>query len=476
MEESPKEKFTLSKMDMTKGNLFWKIILFALPLGLTTVLQLLYTSIDLITVAQGDSADSMAAIASNNALINLIVIVFQATSLGSNTLLAQAKGANDQVKAEKILHTSLLLAVVFGIVVGIVGYFLSPYMLVWMGTEEHYLAKATEYLEIYFIGMPFVMIFNYCAQMLRAEGDAKSPFLALMISGLVNVGLDCLFVFVFHLSVSGVAYATVIAQAVSAVFVLCTFIFSKSSFVRLSFRKFKFDWGVLGEILRIGIPAGLQRFFFAMPNIFVQSALYDIDPGNANLENGAIAAGNIEGYVYAMIEGITLACMSFTAQNYGAKKKENIRKVLLYAQIWGAIYCALAALAIGLFSEPLLRLFVSEEEAISAGKERLYIAVFPYILNSIFQISAGSMRGQKHSVYPMVTVLMCSTVVRIVYIYALFYQFEFFRTVTWLYFLYPLSWGLNSICNLIGLRIIIPKTEALLQRQIDEEKASSVAV
>lgn len=472
MEQTKKGRFSLSRMDMTSGNLFLKILLFSLPLGLTTVLQLLYTSVDLITVSQGESDVAAASIGATNALINLIVIVFQATSLGSNTLLAQAKGANDHERAEKILHTSVLLSLVFGVFVAVVGFFLAPYMLVWMGTEEHYISNATTYLEIYFIGLPALMVYNYCAQMLRAEGDATTPFLALFVSGLTNVALDCLFVFSFHMGVAGVAYATIIAEGVSALVVVLGFILNKKSYVRLSWKKLRPDWGILGEILRIGIPAGLQRFFFAMPNIFVQSALYTIDPGNEDLETGAIMAGNIEGYVYAMIEGLTLSCLSFTAQNYGAKKSENIKKVLIYAEIWGLIYCALAALVIGVFSEPLLRLLVNTDEAVASGQERLYIMIFPYALNSIFQISAGSMRGQKHSVYPMITVMMCSTVVRIIYIYALFYQFEYFQTVGWLYFLYPLSWGLNTVCNLIGCAIIIPKTVRLLNK----EKEASLQV
>ncbi|MDO5330646.1 MAG: MATE family efflux transporter [Bacillota bacterium] len=466
-----KKKSLFAEIDMTSGNLFWKIVLFALPLGFTTVLQLLYTSVDLITVSQGDSPDSMAAIGATNVIVNLIVVVFQAMALGSNVCLAQAKGAGDHEKAQKVLHTSLWMALISGVVVGLIGYFVAPYLLEAIGTEEAYLEKSSQYLEIYFLGLPALMLFNYCAQMLRAEGDAKAPFIALTVAGLTNVAFDCLFVFAFKMSVAGVAYATIMAQALSAIIVIIVLFKSKSSYVNIHLKELKIDKETMFDIIRIGLPAGLQRFFFSLPNIFVQSALYTIDPGNTDLTNGAIAAGNIEGYVYAMIEGLTLSCLSFTAQNLGAKKGNNIKKVFIYAEIWGLIYCALAALVIGLFNEPLLYLLVDSPESVASGRERLFIMIFPYAMNSIFQISAGSMRGQRHSTFPMITVLLCSTIVRIVYIYALFYQFDFFHNLTWLYFVYPLSWTLNSICNLSGLAYFMPRT----LRKIEEENRLSPA-
>ena len=190
--------------DMTSGNLFLKIILFAIPSMFATIMQLLYVSIDLTTVHYGDSAESMGAIASNNALINLIVIVFTGIAIGSNVVLSEAKGADNKEKAERVVHTSILFSVITGIIVGIVGFFVSDNLLVLMGTEEHYLTKATLYLRIYFAGLPFLMVFNYASQLLRAQGDSRTPFIALTIAGLINVGFDCLFVFLLFEVVFGI--------------------------------------------------------------------------------------------------------------------------------------------------------------------------------------------------------------------------------------------------------------------------------
>ena len=312
--------------DMTSGNLFTKMIIFAIPMMLTTMMQLLYVTIDLTTVHYGDSAESMGAIASNNPLINLIVIVFAGVSLGANVLLSEAKGANNHEKAEKVLHTSLLFAIFSGIFVGVIGFFISDDLLKLMGTEDYYFAKAALYLKIYFCGLPFLMVYNYSAQLLRAQGDSVSPFVALMIAGLINVGFDCLFVFPLHMGVAGVALATIIAEAISASICVFILIKGKNNYVGLSFKKLKVDWQILKEVLKIGLPAGLQGFFFSLPNVFIQSSLYTIDPGNVDLVNGATASGNIEGYFYAGIDSVSVATMTFIAANVGAMNKDNIKK------------------------------------------------------------------------------------------------------------------------------------------------------
>ena len=282
--------------DMTGGNLFAKIILLAIPAMLATMMQLLYTTIDLATVSAGDGAESMGAIASNTALINLIIVVFTGTALGANVVLSEAKGAGNKEKAHKVVHSSLLFALISGIFVGVLGFFISDNLLELMGTESHYLAKATLYLKIYFCGLPFLMIFNYAAQLLRAQGDSLSQFIALTISGLINVGFDLLFVFPLHMGVAGVALATIIAEAISAFICVLFLIKGKKNYVNLSLKKLRIDSATILEVLKIGLPAGLQGFFFSLPNVFIQSSLYTIDPGNVNLENGATASGNIEGY------------------------------------------------------------------------------------------------------------------------------------------------------------------------------------
>lgn len=445
-----------SQRDMTSGNLFTKMILFAIPAMLTTIMQLLYVTIDLTTVHYGDSAESMGAIASNNALINLVVIVFTGVSLGANVILSEAKGADNHEKAEKVLHSSLLFAVFSGLFVGVLGFFISDDLLRLMGTEEHYFAKAALYLKIYFCGLPFLMIYNYTAQLLRAQGDSTSPFIALFIAGLFNIGTDCLFVFPLHMGVAGVALATIIAEAISATICTLVLIKGKNNYVNLSFKKLRIDVKVLGEVLRVGLPAGLQGFFFSLPNVFIQSSLYTIDPGNVNLENGATASGNIEGYFYALIDGVSVSTMTFIAANVGARNAANIKKCIRNGLIWGAIFCSLVAIITLTLHRPLLRLFVDSEESIEAGYTRLSVLGYMYIFNFLMNISASMLRGLKRSTYPMVTTLVCCTVLRIVLILTVF-PLETFHTVFWLYALFPITWVIATICNAIALFVVVPK-------------------
>lgn len=452
-----KERLGRTGTNMTEGNLFWKIILFALPVMATTAMQLLYVSIDLMTVHYGDSAESMGAIASNNALINLIVVVFTGVSLGVNVVLSEARGAGNHDKAEKIIHTSLVFAAISGFAVGLLGFFISDNLLVMMGTEAHFLEKATLYLRIYFGGLPFLMVYNYASQMLRAQGDSQTPFYILTASGLLNVGFDCWFVFGFKMGVAGVGFATVIAEAVSCV--LCLFVLykKKSLYANFRFKKLRIDGPVLFDVLKVGLPAGLQGFFFSLPNVFIQSSLYTIDPNNIDLENGAIASGNIESYFHTAVDAIGTSAMTFIAANVGAKNKDNIKKIILYAGIWGTIACALIALITATLYRPLLRLFVDSEESIQAGKQRLEIMGYWYFFNLAMNLSAGILRGIRKSTMPMLSTMIFCTGLRILLIYTLF-PMEQFHTLQWLYALYPITWVLAFLSNLVGIFIFLPKT------------------
>jgi len=439
-----------NEMDLTTGNLFKKIGVFSLPLFLTTILQLLYSTVDLITVHfLGGGENSMAAIAANGSLINLIIIVFSNMSLGSNVSAANAKGANDVTKAQEVLHTSFLFSIMSGIFVGIIGFFISEPLLNLMGTSSHIIDLAATYLKIYFVGLPFIMIYNYLSQIMRAIGDSSTPFIALFIAGVTNVIFDIIFVSVFKMDVSGVAWATVISEIVSASILTLAFMFKKNSYIKLNFKNFHCSKRALFDIVRIGLPAGLQGFFFALPNVFIQSKLYEVDPENINMQNGAIASSNIESYIYAGIEAIYSACMSFTAQNYGAKKKENITKVFKYSLIWLVIYSIITSILILTLHNQLLSLYVdsNDEEALKAGTQRLYVVGLTYFLDGLMDVPAGSLRGCRRSFIPMINTLIGCTLLRILFLETLF-NLEYFHTVFWLYSVYPLSWIVTSIANL----------------------------
>ena len=454
------------QLDMTSGNLFTKLLFFAIPAMFTTMMQLFYVTIDLTTVHYGDSAESMGAIASNNALINLIVIVFAGVSLGANVILSEAKGANNKEKAEKILHTSFIFAIFSGFLVGILGFFISDDLLKLMGTEEHYFSKAALYLKIYFCGLPFLMVFNYTAQLLRAQGDSKSPFLALFVAGLVNIGTDCLFVFPLHMGVAGVALATIIAEAISSFVCTMVLIKGKNNYVNLSFKKLKIDVPSVAELLKIGLPAGLQGFFFSLPNVFIQASLYTIDPGNVHLENGANASSNLEGYIHASCDAVATATMTFIAANLGAKNKENIKKIILYGLIWGASFCAFDALILLMLHNQLLGLFVDNQEAINAGYTRLSIIGYLYFIDFTMLFTASILRGLKRSTYPMITTLICCSALRITLILTVF-KLDYFHTVFWLYSLFPITWVLATLCNTVGLLFVIPKAFKTIDQQVE---------
>lgn len=460
----------IKNMDMEHGNLFLKLIAFAVPIMLTTVLQLLYSTIDLISVQFWGGGDtSMGSIAANGALINLIVIVFANLSLGANVAIANARGANNKQRASNILHTSLVIALLSGIFVGVLGYFFSDNLLRLMGTEPAYLDLATTYLKIYFVGVPFLMIYNYSAQIMRAMGDSKTPFIILAISGVINVVFDFVFVYFFGLDVAGVAWATVISEFVSSVLSGFALRYSKNAYLRLDLKLLRIDSSSLKEVIKIGLPAGLQGFFFALPNVFIQAKLYTVDPGNVDLENGAIASGQIESYLYAGVSAIFSACMSFIAANYGANNKANIKKIFWYSHIINIIYNAITVIIILLLHRQLLHLFVSSEAAVDAGTERLYIVGMTYVLDGAMDVNASLLRGVRKSSFPMITTFLFCTLFRIIFLETLF-NLDFFHTITWLYAVFPISWVFCIIFSIIGIIILLPKAYKEMEQYSLENK------
>lgn len=464
--ETKKKSHRLTEMDLTNGNFFWKVPLFALPMALTTILQLLYTTVDLYTVANfGGGSLSMSAVGSNNPLINLILSLFVAMAVGVNVVIGNAKGANDKERAEKALHSSLIFALICGFAVALLGYFMAPILLQWMDTPASLLDKATEYLQIYFLGMPFLMVYNFESQALRALGDSKRPLYILLISGAFNVVCDLLFVIYGKMDVAGVAWATVISEAISAVLTILWLSFYKKGYVSLHWKKLKMDKESISGIVKIGLPAGIQALGFNIPNVLIQSSLYTITNYTINgvaisqeeIVSGASASATIEGYVYAFIDAFAMTAVSFVGQNYGAKKEDNIKKIFWYCQLWMAICCLLCSLICYLWDDEILGVFITEDDtvnkvnALAAGKERMYLMVFTYVLDGIMDVCGSYLRGMKHSTTPAMITLFGVTGTRILFLYTLF-PLEMFHTIFWLYFTYPLSW---AIVDLIYIPVIL---------------------
>lgn len=454
------------EMDLTVGNLFLKIPMFVLPLMMTTIFQLLYTTIDLWCVSSyGDGAISMSAIGSNSALINLIITVLVSLATGANVCISMAKGANDRIRANKILHTALIVAIVGGIIVSIFGFFMAPVFLKLMGTPSSIIGKATIYLKIYFLGVPMLMIYNFGSQMLRALGDSKRPLYILIISGIFNVAFDLLFVCIFKMDVMGVAIATVISQAVSAILTIGWFVVNKNGFVRLKIAELRVNKKELIEILKIGIPAGLQGLAFCIPNVLIQSSLYTINDYYINgvlisqdeIVAGASASSQIEGYIFAMLDAFAVGLVSFTGQNFGAKKKTNMRKCYWYSFIWMMIFWVGCLILVILIPEGLLSIFIKKSEgivissAIAAGKQRLFIMGFTYFLDGLMDINSDYLRGMKVSTPPaIITMLGCSGT-RILFLLTLFKTPQF-HTIFWLYAAFPISW---ILVNLVYIPVVL---------------------
>ncbi len=459
-------KTLFEEMDLTSGKLFWKLPLFSLPMAFTTILQLLYTTIDLYTVAEyGGGNNSMSAVGSNSALINLIVAFFVSIAVGANVALGNAKGANRKDTASKVLHTSLIFSLFIGVFVGVLGFFLAPYLLKLMGTPDSIIDNATIYLKIYFIGAPFLLVYNFGSQCLRAIGDSQRPLYILFISGAVNIAFDLIFVICFKMDVMGVAIATIMSEAVSAILTVLWLCVNKKGYVRIRWKEMKIDRFCLNNIIRIGLPAGVQALGFNIPNVLIQSSLYTISNYSINgvlisqdeIVAGSSASSQIEGYVYAFIDAVAMACISFVGQNYGAKKKENIRKIFWYSMIWMMIFWGVCALVVLLIPYQILGVFITQSEtvkaenALEAGKERMFLMIFTYWLDGIMDVAGQYLRGMKKSTAPALITLFGVTGSRILFLYTLF-QLDYFHTIFWLYFTYPLSW---AIVDLIYMPVTI---------------------
>ena len=484
----PKARHPFGEMDLTSGNLFFKLPLFALPMAITTILQLLYSTIDLYTVAQfGGGSNSMSAVGSNTALINLVIVFFVSFSMGANVIMANAKGANDHARAVRCLHTSMILSLLSGIFIGVIGYFISPYLLRMMATPEDILFKATQYLQVYFFGLPFLMIYNYGSQILRALGDSKTPLYILILTGIANVGFDLFFVIGLKGDVLGVAWATVLSEAVSALLVVLWLFINKKGYVSLSFKDMKIDKVSLYSILKIGFPSGVQGLGYYIPGVLIQASLYSLTNEvieGVSLNVNEVVAGNaasstIEGYVYAFVEAFATAATSFASQNYGANKKENIKKIFWYSLIWSEIACLICSIIIYFASDPLLGIFITKSpgvnttSAILAGRLRLYIIIFLYFLDAIMDVSSFYLRGIGHSTSPSVVTILCCVGIRLFFIYVLF-PIEFFHNLSWLLFVYPISWFVAS-CILIPMVIIIANKEIQKLKEKEEKLMSSIS-
>lgn len=437
-------------MDMCNGPLLKKIILFAIPLMLSGVLQLLFNAADVIVVGRFTGNEALAAVGSTSSLINLLINLFVGVSVGANVLLGKHIGARDEESASKTVHTAVTFALVVGIAMIFVGFFLSRLLLELMGTPEDVINLSVLYMRIYFVGMPAFMFYNFGAALLRAVGDTKRPLYFLTLAGIINVIFNLIFVIVFHMGVAGVALATIISEGISAFLVfLC--LKGADGVLHLDHRSLSFHKDVAIQMMKIGLPAGLQGCIFSVSNVLIQSSVNSF--GSIAMA-GNTASANLEGFVYNAMNSLYQTSLSFTSQNMGAKKYKRVDKILIECLVIVMIVGIVMGGGAYLIGTSLLSIYSSDPQVISYGLLRMSLICVPYFLCGMMDVFVGSLRGMGYSVMPMLVSLTGACLFRIVWIFTIFATN---RSLFVLYFSYPVSWALTATAHLICYMIVRKK-------------------
>jgi len=443
--------------DMLQGPLLSGIIAYTIPIILTSLLQLLFNAADLVVVGRFCGSISVAAVGATGSITNLIVNLFIGLSVGAGVTVAHGLGSREDEVVHRTVHTALPTALVSGAVLTIVGVAFSETFLTMMGTPEDVLALSSLYMKIYFCGITFTMVYNFCASILRAVGDTKSPLIFLSVAGVINVLLNLIFVTQLHMNVAGVALATTISQAVSAVAVVVV-LMKRTDACRLQLKKMRFYKIQLLKMLRIGLPAGVQGSLFSISNVMIQSS---INSFGGILMSGNAAAQNIEGFVYVSINSFHQTAVNFIGQNVGAKQYDRVKKIL-----WICLACVtVVGLTFGTlataFGETLLSIYITDSaEAISWGMTRLSIICMFYFLCGLMDVSTGALRGMGASISPMIISVLGVCGIRIGWISTIF-QIPQFHTPQSLYFSYVVSWTLTFAIQMYAFFRVYRKNKKL---------------
>lgn len=437
------------EIDMCNGPILSKMLLFAIPLMFSSMLQLLFNAADIIVVGQFAGGNSLAAVGSTSALINLLTNLFIGLSVGANVLAARYFGAKQEDNLSKTVHTAITISIIGGCILTVIGFVGAPAILRLMSTPTNVLDLAILYLRVYFIGMPAMMVYNFGAALLRAQGDTRRPLVFLTIAGVINVILNLIFVILIQMDVAGVALATVISQCISAILVVMTLI-KGSDGMKLELSKLNIHKDMFIKILQIGLPAGFQGTLFSLSNVVIQSSINTF--GEITVE-GSAAASNIEGFVYMAMNAFHQAAVSFTSQNVGAGRYERVNKILLTAL--GAV--TVVGLVLGnlayIFAEPLLGLYTKNPAAIEQGVIRLSIICTTYALCGVMDVMVGSLRGLGYSIAPMIVSLLGACAFRIVLLSTIF-NIDMFHKIETVYLSYPVSWILTFGAHIVTYFVV----------------------
>lgn len=431
------------EIDMCNGTIMDKLISFSLPLMLSSILQLMFNAVDIIVVGRFSGSQALAAVGSTTALINIFTNLFIGVSLGANVLAARYYAAGRDKEMSEAVHTAITLALISGILMAFVGFGVARGALGIMDTPGDVIGQATLYMRIYFLGMPFFMLYNYGAAILRAVGDTKRPLVFLAVAGMANVALDLLLVIVIPLGVAGVAVGTVTSQMISCILVLRCLHKSEGSY-QIRFSRLTIKGVYLKRIFQVGIPAGIQSTVINFSNALLQSS---VNSFGSTAMAGYTAANNILSFLYVSVNAVTQACMSFTSQNYSVGKQKRMDRVLLDCMVLSAGVAGVLGVGAYVFGSQILKIYTSEPDVIQCGLEILAITTVPYFLCGIMDLLPGALRGMGRSAVPMVLSVIGTVGIRILWVYVFFPQH---RSLYFLFISYPGSWivtiAMQAVC------------------------------
>ncbi len=425
------------EINMCNGALFPKILAFSIPLMLSSILQLLFNAADMVVVGRFAGSTALAAVGANASLINLLTNLFIGFSVGANVMVAQSYGAKKQREMSETVHSAIVLSLICGCVLLALGIVAAPEILILMGTPEDVLGQAVLYIRIYFSGMPVILLYNFGSSILRAVGDTRRPLYYLLAAGVINIILNLLFVIGFGIGVAGVALATVISQCVSAALIVRCMMHMEGG-CRLEIKKLGMKRDQVIQIIRIGLPAGLQGTVFSLSNVLIQSS---VNAFGSVAMAGNTAASNIEGFIYMAMNAYHQTALSFCSQNLGAGNYKRIRKVLLECLAMVTFVGLTMGWAAYLFGNQLLGIYSSDPKVIEIGLLRLSVICTTYCLCGIMDVLVGGLRGIGSAVLPMVVSLLGACGFRVLWIFTIF-QWE--HSLWMLYLSYPVSWLLTA--------------------------------
>ena len=442
----------ISKQSMTEGSLWNKILGFAFPLAMTGILQQMFNAADIAVVGNytGDLGEAcMAAVGANTPIINFIVNGFLGISLGTNVVIANAVGSKDDETVKKAVHTSMIVAVIGGILVALLGELLAEPILRSQNIADDSVNMAILYFRIYIAGTPVILLYNFEAAIFRGIGNTRMPFIALVISGVINIGLNIFFVVFMHRTVDGVATATVISNMISGI-ILLLFLRKSKTPARFDEKRLKVDWPILGKIVKIGIPASLQACVFSAANIIIQSAINGLGTVVAAASS---AAFNIEIFSYYVLNSFGQACTTITGQNYGAKKIDRCKKTLKLCLLEGIVIEGLMVATLLICGKNLISIFTDNPELVEIGYIRVLFITTAHLFSLFYDVMSGYMRGYGISLSPALVTMFCICGIRIFWIYTVFEKFRSFQTIMTVY---PISLGTTAVAIFILLLIKRP--------------------